>query len=101
MSFVDGELYERSFDTPAGRIDVLAEIVVDGSTIELRDIAVYPRGAHRLTVAPGELLGWARLALAEMADAGFEQLRVTGTRLTGASPGRRVDLTIRLRKEEP
>ena len=101
MSFVDGELYERSFDTPASRIDVLAEIVIDGSTIELRDIAVYPRGAQRLAVAPGELLAWARLALAEMADAGFEQLRVTGTRLTGASPGRRVDLTIRLRKEEP
>jgi hypothetical protein len=101
MSFADGELYERSFDTPAGQIDVLAEIVITGLTIELRDIVVYPSGAVRLTVSPGELLGWARLALAEIADEGFAELRVTGTRLTGASPGRRLDLTIRLRKEEP
>jgi len=77
---------------------VLAEIVITGSTIELRDIVVYPRDAVRLSVSPRELLGWARLA---MADEGFAELRVTGTRLTGASPGRRLDLTIRLRKEEP
>lgn len=101
MSFADGELHERSFDTPAGQIDVLAEIVITGLTIELRDIVVYPSGAVRLTVSPGELLGWARLAVAEIADEGFAELRVTGTRLTGASPGRRLDLTIRLRKEEP
>ena len=101
MSFDDGELYERSFDTPAGQIDVLAEIVITGLTIELRDIVVYPSVAVRLTVSPGELLGWARLAVAEIADEGFAELRVTGTRLTGASPGRRLDLTIRLRKEEP
>jgi hypothetical protein len=101
MSFVDGELYERSFDTPAGQIDVLAEIVVTGATVELRDVVVYPRDAVRLTVSPGELLGWARLAVAEIAEEGFAELRVTGTRLTGAGPGRRLDLTIRLRKEEP
>jgi hypothetical protein len=101
VSFTDGELYERSFDTPAGQIDVLAEIVITGLTIELRDIVVYPSGAVRLTVSPGELLGWARLAVAEIADEGFAELRVTGTRLAGASPGRRLDLTIRLRKEEP
>jgi hypothetical protein len=62
---------------------------------------VYPSGAVRLTVSPGELLRWARLAVAEIADEGFAELRVTGTRLTGASPGRRLDLTIRLRKAEP
>jgi hypothetical protein len=101
MSFADGELYERSFDTPAGQIDVLAEIVITGSMIELRDIVVYPRDAVRLSVSPRELLGWARLAMAEIADEGFAELRVTGTCLTGAGLGRRLDLTIRLRKEEP
>ena len=92
MSFVDGGLYGRSFETPVGTI---------GPRIELRDFAVYPRGSVRLTVPPSELLGWARLARSELADAGFEELRVTGTRLTGAGPGRKLDLTIRLRREEP
>ena len=37
----------------------------------------------------------------ELADAGFEQLRVTGTRLSGARRGRRVNLLIDLRKARP
>ena len=32
--------------------------------------------------------------------AGFDELRVTGTRLSGARRGRRVDLTIRLRRND-
>ena len=101
MRFEDGELYERSFETPGGRIDVLAELVVRGLQIELRDIAVYPSGVVRSPVSPGELLAWARLALSEIASEGFDELRVTGTRLSGARPGRRVDLVIRLRREQP
>ncbi|MFN0091274.1 MAG: hypothetical protein ACKVWR_13560 [Acidimicrobiales bacterium] len=99
MAFATGDLYERSMETRAGAVDVLAEVVVDGTRIELRDIAVYPRNAGRLQVSTAELLGWARLALAELAAAGFEELHVTGTRLSGARRGRRVDVRIRLRTE--
>ena len=101
MTFIDGDLYERSFETPAGRVDVLAEIVLRESQIELRDIAVYPRRGIRFTISPSQLLGWARLAMIEIADAGFDELLVTGTRLSGARPGRRVNLVIRLRREQP
>lgn len=101
MTFLKVELYERSFETPAGRVDVLAEIVVNGSRIELRDIAVYPHDVKRLTIAPEELLGWVRLAIEEFINAGFTELRVTGTRLSGIRRGRRVDVVIRLRREQP
>lgn len=101
MSFVEGELYERTIETPSGRIDVIAEIYLHGHQLELRDIAVYPNGAGRLAVSPAELLTWARFALAEIAEQGFKELRITGTRLSGAGPGRRVDLVIRLRREQP
>ena len=100
MTFVDGDLYERSFETLAGRVDVLAEIVLHEYRIELRDIAVYPSGGIRFTIAPSELLGWARLAMIEMAEAGFDELLVTGTRLSGAHPGRSVNLVFRLRREQ-
>lgn len=100
MTFDDGGLYEYSFETSEGWVDVLAEIVVAGTTLELRDIAIYPRSATRLDVSPAELLRAARSALDEMSAAGFLELRVTGTRLSGASPGRRVDLNIRLRSEQ-
>lgn len=100
MTFEDGALYERAVETPAGWIDVLAEIVVLGDRLELRDIAVYPRSATPLEVSVSELLQWARLALDEIAAAGFEEVRVTGTRLSGARPGRRVDVVIRLPREQ-
>jgi hypothetical protein len=67
-------------------IDVLAEISVNGARLELRHIAIYPRGAVRREVSPAELLRWVRLAVAEITEAGFEQLRVTGTCLSGVSP---------------
>jgi hypothetical protein len=46
VTFEDGALYERSFETPEGWVDLLAEI----------------------------------------ADAGFAEVRVTGTRLSGTGP---------------
>lgn len=101
MTFVHGELYERSFETAGSTIDVLAEIAVVGTRLELHDIAVYPRSVGRSTVSPAELVSWARFALDEFRDAGFDEVRVTGTRLSGATPGRRVDLVIRLRKDRP
>jgi hypothetical protein len=97
--FRDGDLYERSFDTPAGRLDVLAEIVITGSVIELRDIAIYPSGTQRVDLDPTMFLRWARQAVSEFADEGFSQVSVTGVRLSGARPGRRVRLVIRTGRE--
>ncbi len=99
-SIRDGELFERTLDTSVGSIDVLAEVVIDGSTIELRDIAVYPRASARLTVPAPELLRQIRSTLQDLADAGFDRARITGTRLSGSAPGRTLDITIHLRQED-
>jgi hypothetical protein len=96
--FEDGELFERSFDTASGRIDVLTEIIVVGSSIELRDIAVYPNGAVNLRIEPAELVSHARSIFAELTREGFDEVRITGTRVSGARQGRRVNLVIQLRK---
>ena len=104
MAFIDGDLYERAIATPTGTVEVLAEIVVRvgvAGRLELRDIAIYPRGGDVLPVSPGELLGWAHLAVDEMRLAGFTEVRITGTRLSGARPGRRVDLVIGLERKQP
>ena len=97
--FTSGELFERSYETPDGTVDVLAEIVVDGRRLELRDIAIYPRRAGRLAVPTERLLRWLRDLEAEVRSAGFVELRITETRLSGARRGRRVDVLIRLREE--
>ncbi len=100
MTFVHGELFERSFESDSGVVEVLAETVVVGGRLELRDVAIYPRGAGRLAVPVGTLLGWARELVAQARDEGFVELRITGTRLSGGRPGRRVDITIRLDEED-
>jgi hypothetical protein len=96
--FSDGELYERSIETSTGRVDVLAEIWVRGTTIELRDIAVYPHGAERLRVEPAELLAAAHRLLQELGEAGFDYVHIAGTRLSGRRRDRRVNLVIHVRK---
>jgi hypothetical protein len=101
MSFVDGDLWERSFETTSGVVDVLAEVVVDGSRVELRDVAVYPRAQPRLSVPVAEVAHWLKAVAAEAREAGFDELRFTGTRMSGATPGRRVDVTIRLEQGPP
>ena len=101
MTFASGELFERSFVVPGGAIEVLAEVVVDGHRLELRDIAIYPRGAGRLEVPVDTLLACLREVADEVRRAGFDDLRITGTRLSGAQVGRRVDVTIRLHEGRP
>ena len=96
--FVTGDLFERSFDTTAGRIDVLADVHITGRTIELRDIAVYPDGAEQLQVDLADLARSARTLLQELADAGFDRVVITGTRVSGARRGRRVHLDLHLPK---
>jgi hypothetical protein len=100
MSFVDGDLWERSFEAANGVVEVLAEVVVDGRTLELRDVAVYPRVQPRLSVPVAEAARWLRAVAAEATEAGFDGLRITGIRMSGAKLGRRVN-TMRLEKDEP
>jgi hypothetical protein len=102
-----GELFERSFDVAGAVIELLAEVVVEGSTLHrcetstlhLRDIAIFPAGTERASVGPRALL---QVLLSEFVPElrgyGFDRLHITGTRLTGAHPGRNVDLTIDLRE---
>ncbi len=95
----DGDLFDAAFVVDGLRVEVLAEVEISGTTLHLRDIAIYPAGVSRpdglralLAVTRGELFIGAR-------SAGFEVLRITGARLTGSNPGRIVDLTIELTRD--
>jgi hypothetical protein len=94
-----GELFERSFDVAGAVIELLAEVVVEGSTLHLRDIAIFPAGTEHASVGARALLQVLRSQLVpELRGYGFDRLHITGTRLSGAHPGRNVDLTIDLRE---
>lgn len=96
MNFDDG-LIEWSTIVGGVRVELLAEVTVEGPTIHLRDVAIFPAGTDRATVGAAALLHAIRQELGvELRSAGYQRLRVTGTRLSGASPGRTVDIEIDL-----
>lgn len=96
-----GDLFERTFQTAKGPVDLLAEIVVEGDTLILKDVVVFGRSASNLTGLTKEALA-ARTQLVEEARAlGFKKLRITGQRVPSSSsgnPGHIIDITVDLTK---
>lgn len=72
---ISGELFECRLETEAGAIEVLAEVRVDDTSLERSQV------------------------FSELVLMGFETLLVTGTRVTGSRPGRRVRIRIDLLRE--
>ena len=96
-----GELFEREYDIAGVRIVLLAEFEPAGALVHLKDVAVYARDSPQATVGVAPLVAILRHNLMpELAALGFETLRITGRRLSGAAPGRIVDRTFDL-SEQP
>lgn len=78
---------------------MLAEVVVDGETLHLKDVSVFGRSDRPLTGLTRELLAAREELVAAAREAGFRQLRITGQRVatsTSAHPGKLVDVIIDL-----
>jgi len=92
-----GELFERTYDLDGVEVGLLAEVEIDGSQVHLKDIAVFPSGVDQ--ASPG-LAAVRRVLrqelLPELAAEGFTSARISGVRVTGPTPGRRVDLVFDL-----
>jgi RHS repeat-associated protein len=97
LPFKSGDIITREFKTAKGMVDLAAEAVVEGKQLHLKDIAVFPRGA-KLEVGSGEVFAMRQQLADEARALGFDQLRITGTRLSGAKPGKAVDVTIDLKE---
>jgi hypothetical protein len=92
-----GGLFEWATEIGPIRLELLAEIEIAGTTLHLRDVAVFPSGTPRASVGAAALLRVLRRELVPDVQAGgFERLRITGTRLSGTRPGRNLDITINL-----
>jgi hypothetical protein len=98
MLFKKGELFEATFETSRGKVGLLAETVVDGKTLHLKDIVIEPAQTRRMNLGANEVLAARQQLIDQVHAAGFEKLIITGERLTGANPGKRVKLTIDLAK---
>jgi hypothetical protein len=94
--FVHGEDFEAEFATPLGDVSLLAETEITGTKLHLKDVAIYPSNAGSLNVGVRDVIR-VRDVLANLARRqGFTELRITGTRYSGANPMKDVDITINL-----
>ena len=98
--FRSGMLFDWAVDFDDVRIEVLAEVEILGDVVHLRDIAIFPAGAEQASVGAAALMRALRQELIPQIRAeGFRRLRITGTRLSGARPGRTLDITIDLTED--
>lgn len=100
--FENGKYFERVFDVEdVGKVRVLADTVIDGKKLHLKDFIVYPDGADELELGTKRIVKYRNKIIDEARSAGFEELRITAERLTGAREGKKgklVDLIIDLLK---
>ncbi len=96
--FTNGEYLDYTFDTKPEPLSAIAEIAIEGDTIEFRGLALYcRRGEKRVLLGVGTILLLLR-ALTELTkSSGYNYLVITGDRHTGANPGRDVLLRRKLR----
>ncbi len=94
-----GDVFERTFVTSKGPVDLIAEVEVCQDTLHLKDIAIFGRGSQPLTGLSPEVFA-ARTRLINDARAlGFKRLRISATRVetsSSANPGKKIDRTIDL-----
>ncbi len=94
-----GQLLETTIQTSQGPVDVLAEIVVQGDKLVLKDLVIYGRNAEPLTGLTREMLGALSKVKEVARAAGFKELQILAKRAatsTSANPGHIVDVTIKL-----
>ena len=96
--FKSGEIITREFASSGGPVEMAAEVIINGRSLHLKDIAVFPKGAEKLDIGLKEVMRLRGQLADEVAGMGFDSLRITGRRLTGANPGKAVDMTIDLIK---
>jgi hypothetical protein len=92
VKFVSDELFEHVFQTSAGEIGLLAEIQILETTLWLKDIAVYPTQVDQIRIGTREARNCLNQIMEWALTQGFQELRITGERMSGVSKGRKVEI---------
>jgi len=93
-----GEIIEEVVQTPQGPVKIVGEAVVEGTQLTIKNISVFSaETGERLNVGVGNMLKAIRPLFEELKAAGYTTVRIVGDRVSGANPGRAVDITKTLR----
>ncbi len=98
LPFKTGDIITRTIPVRGGAVDIVADVGIQGRNLTLSRFAIDSAGsAGKLDIGVVATRQIFRTLTSEMRALGFHQMRLSATRLTGANPGRHVDLIIPLR----
>jgi hypothetical protein len=83
----NGQRVSQLVETTAGQLEVSFKVAVDGARLTLSNLSVFPAATNRLSVGTGQMLNLTRQLIDAARTQGFEQIRITGYRVSGADPG--------------
>jgi RHS repeat-associated protein len=93
-----GDVFEQVVESPAGPVKIVGEVVVEGTKITIKNISIFSaETGQRINVGTGNMLRAVRSVLDGLKQAGYTEVRITGWRVSGANPGRIIDITKSLR----
>jgi RHS repeat-associated protein len=93
-----GGVIDRVFQTSSGPVRVYAEVVAEGQTAVIKDVAIYPAASETgLQVGYTQMRQGLNGVLSDLKAQGFTQARIEAYRVSGAVPGRTMNLTVTLK----
>jgi hypothetical protein len=93
-----GGIIDRVFQTSSGPVRVYAEVVAEGQTAVIKDVAIYPAASETgLQVGYTQMRQGLNGVLSDLKAQGFTQARIEAYRVSGAVPGRTMNLTVTLK----
>jgi hypothetical protein len=93
----NGQRVQQFVETTAGQLEVSYKVAVDGARLTLSNFSVFPVTTDRLNVGAAQMLNLTRQLIEAAKAQGFEQLRITGYRVSGADPGHMFDVVKNLK----
>lgn len=96
--FGNEEVFLRKVSTSRDPLEIAAEVGIDGKILTLKSISIFPKDVRRFELSPREITNLKNQLAQEAKGAGFERLKITGKRVSGANLGKNVDIDIDLTK---
>lgn len=96
VSFSRDGLFEAQLQSSKGPITILAEASKAGQALNLDDIAIFPTNGGNLNLGTKEVLALKTQLASKVKDMGFKELKITGKRISGANPGKKINIKMDL-----
>ncbi len=96
--FQNGQRVSQFVETAGGKLEVAYKVAVDGTKVHLQNFSVFGADAETVKVGTGQMLQLTRQLIDAAKAQGFEQITISGQRVSGANPGHVMEIMKDLSK---